>query len=172
MALIRKLSACRMVIDKLTKIGCTMKRLLKVFFILCVGASSQSFALSPAELEHAVRELSEQAKGKNGFMEFYIGEIQMFMVMDPNSNRMRIISPITDYKNLTSEQKDAIMVSNFHGALDARYAVSNGVLYSAFMHPMAELTVQQLLSAIYQVANLSISFGSEYSSGVFNFQGQ
>lgn len=149
-----------------------MKGLLKVFMVMCLGVSSSSFALSPAELEHAIRELSEQAKGKNGFMEFYVGEIQMFMVMDPNSNRMRIITPITDYKDLSDEQKEAVMVSNFHGALDARYAVSNGVLYSAFIHPMAELTIPQLLAAIYQVANLSLTFGSEYSSGIFNFQGQ
>lgn len=140
--------------------------LLSVFL-----SANASFALTPAELEFAVRELSEQVKGKNGFMEFYVGEVQMFMVMDPNSNRMRIISPITDYKNLSQEQISAIMQSNFHRALDARYAVSNGVLYSAFIHPMAELTVQQLLSAIYQVANLSLTFGEDYSSGVFDFNG-
>ncbi|GAB2188856.1 hypothetical protein [Sessilibacter sp. MAH2] len=148
-----------------------MKKYLKYLLLSVFLSANASFALTPAELEFAVRELSEQVKGKNGFMEFYVGEVQMFMVMDPNSNRMRIISPITDYKNLSQEQISAIMQSNFHRALDARYAVSNGVLYSAFIHPMAELTVQQLLSAIYQVANLSLTFGEDYSSGVFDFNG-
>ena len=135
------------------------------------GGANSALALTPAELEQALYKISESAKGKNGFMEFYVGEIQYFMVMAPNANRMRIITPVADYKDLSADQIRATMESNFHDALDARYALSNGVLYAAFIHPLAELTLEQLISAVYQVGNLAISFGREYSSGVAHFNG-
>lgn len=138
---------------------------------LALSLTQIANALSPSELEQALHKISESAKGKNGFMEFYLGEVQFFMVMDPNANRMRIMTPVADYKDLTEDQITATMESNFHDALDARYALSNGVLYAAFIHPLAELTLEQLVSAVYQVGNLAISFGREYSSGVAHFGG-
>ncbi|MEE8126039.1 MAG: hypothetical protein V3T42_09525, partial [Nitrospirales bacterium] len=55
---------------------------------------------------------------------------------------------------------------------DARYAVSQGILYSAFIHPLSTLDEGMLKSAMDQVANLALSFGSEYTSGSLVFGGQ
>ncbi len=43
------------------------------------------------------------------------------------------------------------------------------VLYSAFIHPMSELSRWQIKSAVEQVANLASSFGGDYSSGLLTF---
>lgn len=61
------------------------------------------------------------------------------------------------------------MEANFHSALDARYAVSDGVLYSAFIHPLASLTERDLISGIGQTRQLALTFGRKYSSGALHF---
>jgi hypothetical protein len=72
---------------------------------------------------------------------------------------------------LTRQHLDAALESNFHKALDARYATSKGVLYSAYMHRLSELSELQLISAVEQVANLALTFGGEYSSGTLVYGG-
>ena len=93
----------------------------------------------------------------------------MALISDVKHDRMRIIASITEYSELTAEQKDAIMTSNFHRALDARYAVSNGVLYSAFIHPLSPLTQKQIEDVLKQVSTLALTFGSSYSAGGLSF---
>jgi len=98
----------------------------------------------------------------------YLG-VKMALLSDEEHNRMRIISPITKYSNLAPNIKDSLMNSNFHLALDARYAVSEDVLYACFIHPLSSLTQEDLNSALKQVCNLSSSFGKTYSSGQLEF---
>lgn len=98
----------------------------------------------------------------------YLG-VKMAILSDIDHNRMRIISPITKYSSLAPNIKDSLMNSNFHLALDARYAVSEDVLYACFIHPLASLTEEDLNSALQQVCNLSSSFGKTYSSGQLEF---
>jgi len=61
--------------------------------------------------------------------------------------------------------------ANFDSALDARYAVANGVLWSAYIHPLSSLQDKQFLEAVGQVVNLTSTFGSSYSSGALIFNG-
>ena len=50
-------------------------------------------------------------------------------------------------------------------------AISEGMLYSAYIHPLSPLTDDEVLSAIAQVAKANITFGTEYSSGALVFGG-
>ena len=120
-------------------------------------------------LESTVADLASQSETSNGVMRLQFDDITMYLIADEPHNRMRIIAPIVEYDTLERQQLDAIMVSNFHRALDARYAVSDGIVYAAFIHSLAELTDHQLHSALIQVANLTASFGSEYSSGTLTY---
>ena len=67
-------------------------------------------------------------------------------------------------KAVPAEHLEMMLIANFHTALDARYALSNGIIYAVFLHPMSTLTHDQLESAIRQVAALARNFGSSYSS--------
>jgi len=87
-------------------------------------------------------------------------------------DRMRIISPIEKYEKLSAEQINQLMESNFHRALDARYASSKGILYAAFIHPMSSLTPAELDAALNQVAQLALTFGTSYSGGTLSFGGE
>lgn len=65
-----------------------------------------------------------------------------------------------------------VLEANFHSALDARYATSDGVLYAAFIHPLSPLTEAEVRSAVAQVASLVRSFGTTYSSGELVYGGE
>ena len=95
----------------------------------------------------------------------------MYLISDTQHNRMRIVAPITNYSDLTREQLDAVLESNYHKALDARYAVSKDVLFSAYIHPLSEMHERQVRDAVRQVANLALTFGTDYSSGDLSFDG-
>ncbi|MEO0509568.1 MAG: hypothetical protein AAF065_06890 [Verrucomicrobiota bacterium] len=132
--------------------------------------SGDSSEMTGASLESIIREVAVEDVNVNGnIIEFAFQGVSLVCIYDQTHNRMRIISPIVDYAEITNEQKDRMMQSNFHSALDARYASSGGVLYSAYIHPLASLSREDVLSAIYQVASLSLSFGKEYSSGILTF---
>jgi len=106
---------------------------------------------------------------EKGYVLFkYLG-VKMALISDEEHDRMRIISPITVYSNLAPSIKDSLMHSNFHLALDARYAVSEDTLYAAFIHPLSTLNQEDLQSALKQVSNLASSFGKTYSSGQLDF---
>jgi len=53
--------------------------------------------------------------------------------------------------------------------LDSKYAIGEGLVWSAFIHPLGELTEDQFLSAVSQVYSGVQTFGTYYSSGVLNF---
>ena len=91
------------------------------------------------------------------------------MISDTAANRMRLASAVVNASDMSDEQIISSLVSNYHLALDARYAIGNGVLFSTYIHPMAELTKTQLLSAIRQVSTLNKTFGTSYTSGELSF---
>ena len=82
---------------------------------------------------------------------------------------MRIIAPIVEINEVTDEQLRRCMQANFHSALDIRYAISDDLLWSAFIHPLKELTKEQVFSALSQVYSGVKTFGTYYSSGELNF---
>ena len=126
-------------------------------------------SMDQARLEDIVKQLAEHSSGTGGVVEFQYNKVKMYLISDVDHNRMRIIAPIVEYKKLTQPQIDAVMNANFHDALDARYAVSKDVLYSAFIHPLKELTENQVLGAVLQVSNLALSFGYGYTSGTLSY---
>ncbi len=98
-------------------------------------------------------------------------DVPMACLVDSNFDRMRFIAPVTELDELDDETKDALLEANFHTALDARYASSNGLLFAAFIHPLSSLDEPLARSALDQVASLVHTFGTEYSSGALEFVG-
>jgi hypothetical protein len=112
---------------------------------------------------------TEVVEEEKGYILFkYLGT-KMALLSDEEHNRMRIISPITNYSSLAPKIKDSLMDSNFHLTLDARYAVSEDTLYAAFMHPLSTLREEDFYSALKQVFNLTVNFGKTYSSAQIAF---
>lgn len=150
-----------------------MKRLLLLTsLLLLANAALADHGMSQASLERIIKAMADTSRGEQGAVEFDFNNVRMYVISDVKHNRMRIVAPVAEYAKLTREQRDAVLVSNYHKSLDARYAVSEGVLYSAYIHPLAELNEGQIRSAVRQVSNLALSFGTDYSSGELTFSNE
>ena len=146
--------------------------LLMPVFLLFSHPCSAADSMDQLTMERVVKEIASESKGGRGAVDFIYNNVQMYLISDVKYNRMRIIAPIIAYDKLEREQIDAVLESNFHGSLDARYAVSKGMLFSAFIHPISELSKAQIKSAVVQVSNLALSFGSQYTSGILSYSGK
>ncbi len=139
------------------------------------AAPSKSPTAEPmtgARLLEVVSGLVEDVEAAGSAFRFDLEGTPILCVFDESHNRMRFVAPIQEFSQVTAEQKDAMFVANFHSALDARYGVSDGILYAAFIHPLSTLTETEVLSGLYQVVSLQQSFGREYSSGLMTFGGR
>ncbi len=101
---------------------------------------------------------------------FQVEGQSMVVIADENHDRIRIVAPITQMQETSSEQVINMLVANYHTSLDARYAVNQqGMVTSVFLHPLSSLQEEDFRSALNQVAQLAITFGTDYSSGELNF---
>jgi hypothetical protein len=121
------------------------------------------------ELEEVLRDAADEMEGDEGRWQLRLGEVALACMVDVRFDRMRIIAPIAEIEEVTDEVRDACLEANFHTALDARYATSDGVLYAAFIHPLTSLDAELAESALLQVASLVETFGSTFSSGSLVF---
>jgi len=97
---------------------------------------------------------------------------KLLVVTDERANRMRIMMPIQSFDPEKGEDLKTALIAlsaNYDRALDARYAVSEGILWAAFIHPLRSLTKEDLASALEQVQTLRKNTGTTYSSGALIF---
>ena len=120
-------------------------------------------------LEQILRQAAPDLAGERGFWDLSIDGVPMKCIGDPHHDRMRIVAPIGRVSELSAGQLERAMAANYNTALDARYATSHGWVVAAFIHPLSPLTDVQVRSALIQVKNLALSFGTTYSSGILNF---
>ncbi|TDF35112.1 hypothetical protein EYS14_22310 [Alteromonadaceae bacterium M269] len=145
---------------------------LSLFSSLVLAQQAETSApevMDQQQLESIVRDFADNAKGGGGVVEFVYNNVPMAMLSNAEFDRMRIVAPIIRYQELSRPEIDAALAANYHRALDARYALSDGVLYSVYIHPLSSMNEVQLRSAIFQVSNLALSFGDQFSSGVLDF---
>ena len=96
------------------------------------------------------------------------------VVTDERANRMRIMTPIQKYDPKKEEDvKLAVLLlhANFDRALDAKYAINGGMLWSCFVHPLGSLSEGDLDNALTQVRTLRRNTGTSYSSTDMIFGG-
>ena len=149
-----------------------MKKSIIVLLLLSSWTVTEANAMTQDEMEKTVTDIVKVDEANKGYVVFEHKNVKMALISDVDHDRMRIIAPITKYSDITLEQVKKVMESNFHKALDARYAESNDVLYSAFIHPLSPLTEKEIIKALDQVATLALTFGTSYSSGELSYGGK
>lgn len=116
-------------------------------------------------LGQLVRKLAtEMEDDQPGFWKFEFDERLVFVITDESHNRMRVMTPVTEVNEIPGNEWITLMSANFDRALDARYCVNGEFLWSAFIHPLQELSADQFVDAVKQVVTLSKNFGVSYSS--------
>nr|WP_233192481.1 hypothetical protein [Gaetbulibacter sp. 4G1] len=143
-----------------------------IFLVIIFPFFTFSQTMDNKTLESIYTSVSDSIQGKNGSWHFFIKDIQLLSITDTKNNRMRIISPIAESKSLNNDLIKAALVANFHTALDVKYAVSDGVLWSVFIHPLKELSKNQVKDAVSQVYYANVNFGSTFASTSLVFPGK
>lgn len=127
--------------------------------------------MNPEKLQELIERVSDTVITEGNSYRFIFKDRPLICVHDENANRMRIISPIVRREEIGEEEILNALVANFHSALDVKYALSDEIIWSVFIHPLMELSEHQVLDAIEQVYAASITFGSTYSSTTMVFPG-
>lgn len=150
-----------------------MRRVYYLFILFSIVAieSISAQEMNPEKLSDLIRQVSDTVATNGNTIQFMYKDRPLICVYDENANRMRIISPIAETKDIEEEQLLNMLVANFHSALDVKYALSDEVIWSVFIHPLKELANHQVLDAIDQVYAASVTFGTSYSSTTLVFPG-
>jgi len=132
----------------------------------------QSTVMDNKRLDILIKRVGKEVSGSLGFWRFKIKEYPVLVITDEQANRMRIMSPVKQDKvdQLSNEEMLRMMQANFDSALDARYAFAKNTLWSAYIHPLNELSDRQFLEGLGQVVNLVTTYGTSYRSGLLMFQ--
>lgn len=128
-------------------------------------------AMTNARLDELIKRLDDKSRGRPGYWTLTIDEREVLVITDERADRMRIISGVAKADQLPPELLYRLMQANFDTALDARYAIAKDILWSAFIHPLSPLADAQFVSGVAQVVNLTLTFGSTFSSGALTFGG-
>ena len=117
------------------------------------------------KLDDLIRQITSDVVGQVGNWQFLINKRDILVITDECHNRMRIMSPVTTQDRLNEAELTRLLEANFSSALDAKYALRDQTLWSVFTHPLGELSDEQFLDCVAQVANLANNFGHSYASG-------
>ena len=115
--------------------------------------------------------LDADAERTGNNWQFTLEERIMLAVTDTSAGRMRVITPIAPVDALPEDALMRLMQANFDTALDARYAVGQGLVWGAFIHPLDSLTTRDFASGVLQTHTLAETFGTTFSSGALNYGG-
>lgn len=148
-----------------------MKKNLLLFAFSFFIYSGFSQNMNTEKMGEVFKIVADSIQGAKGQWRFKIKKVVFMCVTDIKHNRMRIISPIAEAKQIDEKLKSAALIANFHSALDVKYAISDDILWSVFIHPLKELSEAQLKDAIKQVYSANITFGTTFSSTDLVFPG-
>lgn len=116
--------------------------------------------------------VTDSLDGMAGFWQLTYNDRMMLVITDESHDRMRIISPIAVMDDVSDEEVELAMAANFHSTLDVRYAISDEIMWAAFIHPLSALSEGQVRDALLQVYRAAETFGGSYSSSELVFPGR
>lgn len=120
-------------------------------------------------LGELISRVTKDFEGRPGYWQFELEGYRTLVITDEKADRMRIIVPITEMKDVDSDQLYRILQANFDSALDVRYSIAKELLWSAFIHPLSTLTDHQFIDGLAQSVNLAATYGTTYNSGALVF---
>ena len=119
-----------------------------------------------------IGDVASDVAGQLGYWQFSVRGRDLLVMTDESHNRMRIMAPIAPQSELDGQDMVLLLEANYGRALDAKFALNDGVLWSVFIHPLAELTDDQFKDGIEQVATLADNYGTSYASSTLVFAGR
>lgn len=157
--------------------------ILSGFFALTVSCGGKDAVIEGSEEEIVAESMNNtrmhdllqrvdpELQGESGSWVITHEAIKAQIITDEKADRMRVIVPIVKVEDIVEGELLRLMQANFDSALDARYSIANGVIWSAFIHPLSALSDDEFISGLAQAMTAAATFGSTYSSGALIFRG-
>ncbi len=124
-----------------------------------------------ARMGEILAALDPDLRARGTRFEMTVADVPVLVVVDPAADRMRAMVPIRSVDGMDAGEMLRVMQANFDSALDARDAVARGRLWSVYIHPLAALERDRLVSALAQAVTVAVSYGTTYSGGAMAFGG-
>ena len=147
-----------------------MKTYLPILAILLSGFFAQA-QMTNEKLEEILTQEVDSIDGFTGRWQMKLKDLPMIVLTDATNDRMRIIAPIIEVSRLNEDLLLDCLTANFHSALDVKYAISDNVLWSVYVHPLSPLSEEEVRSAVQQVFMAAATFGTSFSSTPLLFGG-
>ncbi|MCH8894633.1 MAG: hypothetical protein IH927_00050 [Proteobacteria bacterium] len=122
-------------------------------------------------IDELVRRIDADAIRNGNSWQINYRDMPIYVIGDDNADRIRIMSPVSNAAILSEGQLVRLMQANFESALDARYAIAQGAVWSAFIHPLSVLGEREFFSGMGQTMSLVVTYGTTFSSGALAFTG-
>jgi hypothetical protein len=156
-----------------------MIRLAFILIFLATGLAAQEAEDAPAleppmtyeRLGKILFALDPEALPQGPGFQLTVGDTPVLVITDVNADRMRAMVSISSAADLSPADLQRMMQANFDSTLDARYAIANGTLWAAYIHPLSTLEKDQLISGLAQTVNIAKTYGTLYSGGAAEFGG-
>jgi len=147
---------------------------LALALIFLAGSLSAQEAEPPMDYERLGKilfALDPEAQPLGPGFELTVSDVTVLVITDTNADRMRAMVAISNAEDLSPQDLQRVMQANFDSTLDARYAIANGTLWAAYIHPLSRLDKDQLISGLAQTVNIAKTYGTLYTSGAAEFGG-
>ncbi|WP_424832778.1 hypothetical protein [Ruegeria sp.] len=147
---------------------------LAIALIFLAGSLAAQEAEPPMDYERLGKilfALDPEAQPLGPGFQLTISDVPVLVVTDVSTDRMRAMVAIRSADELSKEELYRMMQANFDTALDARYAIANGTVWAAFIHPLSTLEKDQLISGLAQTINIAVTYGTSYTGGAIQFGG-
>ena len=121
-------------------------------------------AMDQARVEKLFSREVDAIEGPSGALRTIEDGVEVYLLTDPASDRMQLIASVAVADQVDPRVFNILLQANHFLTGDARYSVSNGVIYAVYLHPISSLTEDELVSGLEQVIALSKNFGTTFSS--------
>ena len=129
-----------------------------------VGQYARSNPMTTSAIGRLLDSYLTELEGEDGFWRGVREDVQVFVLSDDSHDRMRIMAPIGELKELETDVLQQLLEANYDRALDAKYALRGKEVWSVSVHPLATLAPDDFASFIDQVVRLVKNTGSSYAS--------
>jgi hypothetical protein len=161
----------------MTRLAIMIALVALIFSFGCAGlsggpdGSSEPFKgrMTQTRMELLFAAHVEAIMGPPGAIQTRVDGINIYLISDPARDRMRIMAPVARMNPANPRLAPLLLQANFQNTLDARYAVSDDLIYALYLHPLSSLTPELIESGLAQVVSLGKTFGSTFSSDQYQF---
>lgn len=126
---------------------------------------------SCAQLARELEEILPALEGGQGAWSATVDGFDIFIVADESADRVRIMTPVARAELGDHDLLLVLLSANFDRALEAHYAVHDGVVWCLFVHALGDLGAEELLRAVNGVITLARNTGTSFASGEIRFTG-